>query len=322
MPAELFVTAASGYVPLSWAPEDGDLATVTPGGMAVVERGGLVRTLGGYDGVHELAWSPDAQVLAMCAEEGAFPGVRAISAHDGSPRWSYMPGKQYFDELRWSPDGRWIAAASLELIVLDAASGERHLRLSPFDLDQEVDEVAWSPSSRWLLLRGRSRRGDLEVFRVCAAADGEVAVVGSIGRDDYLGWTDDCDELFRDGADRLATRPTRITPRFRRSLAYTRDGAHAAAEGEAHVLWIERPGGVQRIDGHPRTITALVLTPRGDVATGCRDGGVRLVRAGTDVLHRHWQSAPGERVDSLAWAGDGAWLAVKSSTRVHLVPVA
>ena len=117
---------------------------------------------------------------------------------------------------------------------------------------------------------------------MCAAADGGTVATGPIGADDdYLGWTTAGSEPFCDGADRLATRPTAISPRFRRSLIYTGDGAHAAAEGEQHVPWVERPTGVLRIDGHPRTLTALVLTSRGDVATGCRDGAIRLVRAGS-----------------------------------------
>jgi len=181
---------------------------------------------------------------------------------------------------------------------------------------QEVDEVVWSPSSRWQLLRSRSGRRDLAAFRVCSAANGATVVIGSIGDEDYLGWIDGGDRLFSDGEDRLGARPTGISPRFRCSLAYTSDGAHAAAEGEKHVLWVERPEGVLRIDGHPRTITALALTARGDVATACRDGGVRLVRAGTDRLHPRWQLPPGEQADSLAWSEDGAWLAVKSRTRV------
>lgn len=320
MSAGSFITVAPGHISLRWAPAPGGLALVSASGVAVVERGGAVRVLGGHDGVHELEWSPDARVLAMSAAEGGFPGVRAISADDGSLQWSYVHRKESFDDLRWSPDGRWIAATSFDLLVLDAASGEQHLRLHPLDRTQEVDEVIWSPSSRWLLLRSRSRRSDLGAFRVCAAADGQAVVVGSIGDEDYLGWTDGDDPLFCDGADRLTARPTRIPPRFRRSLAYTSDGAHAAAEGEQHLLWIERPNGMQRIEGHPRTITTLALTPRGDVATGCRDGAVRLVRAGTDVLQQHWQCPPGDRPESLAWSDDGAWLAVQTSTRLHLVP--
>lgn len=204
--------------------------------------------------------------------------MRAISAQDGAPLWSHVPGRETIDELRWSPDGCWIAAIGSDVLVLDAASGALHLRLWPLESSQEVDELVWSPSSRWLLLRSRSGRGNLGGFRVCAATGGSAVVVGSIGDEDYLGWTDNgIEPLFCDGTDRLGARPTAITSRFRRSPIYTRDGARAAAEGEQHVLWIERPTGVLRIDGHPRTITALVITPRGDVATGCRDGSVRLV---------------------------------------------
>jgi adenylate kinase len=272
-----------------------------------------------HDHVGTLAWSPDARTLAISAVEGGFPGVRAISACDGSLQWAYARDNQHIYELRWSPDGRWLAVVGFDLLVLDGTSGELHFRLHPLDRSEEVDDVVWSPSARWLLLRTLSQRGDPGTFRVCAATDGEIVATGSIADDDYLGWTDGCDELFSDGIDRLATRSTCITPRFRRSLTYTPDGAHAAAEGEQHVLWIERPTGVQRIDGHPRTITALVLTPHGDVATGCRDGAVRLVLAGTDQLHRLWQMPPGERVEALAWTDDGMWLAVKSNTRVRLI---
>lgn len=317
MTSEPFVSVV-GHVPLSWAPDRGALATVTAGGLAILE-GGEARVLGAHHGVHELAWSPDARALAIGAEEGGFPGVRVISADDGAPIWTYVNALEAFDELRWSPDGRRIAALSSDLSVLDARSGELQLRLRPGG-GEAISEVVWSPSSRWLLLRGRSYRRDQPgAFRVCAAADGATVVSGPIADDDYLGWSAAHNEVFGDGADRLATRSTGISPRFRRSLVYTPDGVHAAAEGEQHVLWIEGPGGVLGIDGHPRTITALVLTPRGEVATGCRDGAVRRVHAGGEALQQCWRGAPGERVEQLAWASDGASLAVRASDRVVLL---
>ncbi len=320
MTSEPFVSVV-GHVPLSWAPDRGELATVTTGGVAVMARGGVARVLDGPCGPSELEWSHDARMLALGTEEEGFPMVRVISAHDGSPIWSYTAGRESFDMLRWSPDGRWLAALAADVSVLDAASGELHLRLHPSGNFRMLDEVVWSPSSRWLLYRNRSGRREPGAFQVCAAADGTAVASGPIADEDYLGWSGAHSEVFRDGTDRLATRATGISPRFRRSLVYTLDGAHAAAEGEQHVLWIERPGGVLRIDGHPRTITALVMTPRGEVATGCRDGVVRRCGAGSEGLQQCWQCAPGERVEQLAWASDGASLAVRASDRVVLLEV-
>lgn len=43
--------------------------------------------------------------------------------------------------------------------------------------------------------------------------------------------------------------------------------------------------------------------------------------AGGDELLLCWQAPAGERVEGLAWAEDGAWLAVKSDKHVRLVPM-
>lgn len=92
------------------------------------------------------------------------------------------------------------------------------------------------------------------------------------------------------------------------------DLAIVAADG---LRMLQRGGSVRLLGDH----TALILTARGDVATGCRDGAVRLVRAGSQQLQQLWQVPPGERIDDLAWSDDGAWLAVKSHARVYLVAV-
>lgn len=302
---------------LAWAPRRGHLATVGAGGVIVVDadRGGAARCLGDHGDVHELAWSPDARTLAMTAETD-FTGVRGISVEDGAPVWSHEQERERIDGLRWSPDGRWIACVMLGVAVIEAATGRVGLRV-----DEAIDEVHWSPTGRWLLLRARSWRRDPGELRVSAADGGITALSLRISDDDFVGWTDLGDELLRDGADRLGTRPTRIVDPYRRTLTYTRDGALAAAEGTEHVLWIERASGPRRIYGVPRTITAMTWSPCGDLATGCRDGGVRLVRADTEELQLHWRSPAGERVVALAWSADGAWLAVATDHHAYVLPV-
>jgi dipeptidyl aminopeptidase/acylaminoacyl peptidase len=304
-----------GYVPLRWAPDRAELATVSAAGVTLVDaETGTVRTLGDHGDVHALAWSPDARTLALAAES-SFPGVRAIAASDGAPPWSHEREPDCIDTLRWSPDGRWLAAVMLDAVVLDAATGRAHIRLA-----QTIDDLRWSPCSRYILVRSLSHSRHVPgQFRVHAVEDGRELHGGPLADDDYLGWTDAGAELFRDGATRLGAVSTRIVDRWRRSLTYSEDGTHVAAEGDRHTLWIETPDGIRSLDGHPRTILGLAWSSRRELATGCRDGCLRLARA-EGPLERHWSAPEGERTARVAWSGDGAWLAVVTEQRVCVLP--
>jgi WD40 repeat protein len=314
MPGEPAVTLelASADTRVCWAPGRNQLVTVTAKGLVIVdgERGWAVRELGEHAYVHELAWSPDARALALAS---GLPGIRAISALDGSPLWSHVEERESVRDIRWSPDGRRVAGLGYDVFVLDAATGRLCCRSWA-----TIDEIEWSPDSRWLLMRG-TWRGEGE-FRVCDPNDGQVVLTGAVHRDHWLGWSDAGEALFSDGAARLGAVAPGFDDRRARSSTFSRDGTHAAAEGDRHVLWVQRPTGVLRVEGHPRTITGLAWSSRGDLATTCRDREVRLVRADSEVLVSRWQTGSEVYVaGGLAWSDDGAWLAVWTRERLHVL---
>jgi WD40 repeat protein len=302
------------YVPLRWAPSRPELATVSADGVTIVDVATRsARPLGDHGDVQSLAWSPDARTLAIAAES-RFSAIRTLAASDGAPRWANEREPERIDTLRWSPDGRWLAVVMLGAAVLDAATGRVHVRLA-----ETIDDLRWSPCSRYLLVRSLSHsRYAPGRFRVHAVDDGRELHGGPIADHEYVGWTDAGAELFRDGTTRLGAVSTRIADPSR-SLTYSEDGTHAAAEGDRHTLWIDTPGGLRRLDGHPRTILHLAWSARRELATGCRDGGVRLVRADAP-LELHWRAPDGERTARVAWSSAGAWLAVVTEQRVCVLP--
>jgi Tol biopolymer transport system component len=132
------------------------------------DRSGLKRLTRepGHDGVP--AWSPDGRLIASFGTGGI-----VITRADGSHvRRIAIPVEGFPDELRWSPDGRWLSylvehcsyedprgyvtppCADLWVVRPDGTDGRRLL-------DRDVDMLAgpsyaWSPGSRRLVYEALS----------------------------------------------------------------------------------------------------------------------------------------------------------------------
>lgn len=315
MAAIVSVRVNQGYVPLRWCPQDVSLALNSNDGVTLIDpQSSDVRVLGDHGPVHEIAWSADAAWLALSAEDGGFQGARVISATHGGVRWSRELRTPRIDDLAWSPDGRALACASAdEVVVCSSESGDEWFRESFM-----ADQMTWSPCARWLLLQGRVCASTSE-YLVLDGQSGRTAKHGGIAEQDHVGWTTRGDEVFREDGARVGhVRSTIVVP-FRKSIVYSSDGGLAAAEGSEHTLWIERGSGPLSVLGHPRTIEALAWSPRGDLATACRDGNLRVVRRASDALEPLWHAPNGVSVRAVEWSADGAWIAARTTSDVYVV---
>src|SRR5207248_83697 len=63
--------------------------------------------------IHDLAWSPDGEILA-CAHVG---DVLLYSAHGQPPPEKWTPGRGHVTRLAFSSDGRWLAACTSDGLV-------------------------------------------------------------------------------------------------------------------------------------------------------------------------------------------------------------
>jgi Tol biopolymer transport system component len=160
-----------GFLRIAWAPDGRRIAYAAPvDGRAQLFVVGLDRSppvaLGPADlEGHDPSWSPDGRRIAFMG--GRFDEERAVYVVDsegaGSPvritpagRSALVPG-QAFAMPAWSPDGRWIAYAT---VVADA--DESHVFVVPSEGGEARDlsgpgtndwTPTWSPDGSWLAWR-------------------------------------------------------------------------------------------------------------------------------------------------------------------------
>lgn len=209
-----------------------------------------------------LRTAPDAQrplgpVTALVAAHGqaiacAQNGLFALRP-TGYRRLARLPLRPFAAAAR-EPDGALLVGGGVpaergELAVLSPAGALLLRRTVATDL---VYAVAWSPRPRTRLAAG--------------LADGRVLVL----------------DTFRDrGGQALAVRAIRAVHRHTapcRAVAFTSDGAAVVSAGlDGLLVRTELAGRGQRISqDHTAGVTCLAWTPAGTLASGARDGKVRL----------------------------------------------
>ena len=124
-----------------------------------------------YKGVHDLAWSPLADIVASISDNGTGYGrddttVVLWDPRTGAEVRSFNVGTLLFG-LDWSPDGKYLVASAAQeadhaLIILDAMTGEQlHNFEGHYDV---VTRVAWSP--RGDFIASSSSDGTVIIWRI------------------------------------------------------------------------------------------------------------------------------------------------------------
>jgi len=101
------------------------------------------------NGVNGVAWSPNGQRIASCAQDKT---VQVWNALDGGNMFTYHGHTDSVSAVAWSPDGTRIASASKDVQVWNAAGRGNPLiyRGHP----GFVNAIAWSPDSKRIVSAG------------------------------------------------------------------------------------------------------------------------------------------------------------------------
>jgi len=184
-------------------------------------RSRTIETIG-HRGACDIAYSPDARILATRSADGA---IRLWDADNGNFLHAIVAHDAAITGLTWSPDGTMLASASRDapVRIWDAATGRRLMVLKG---DAEFWSVAWSPTGRFLA--AGAARGMLHFWEF-ASKDGSESSRFATGRE---GW--------RPVARGVSTRAGRVADPDTsvESLAWSPDGVTVARESDSQLeIW-------------------------------------------------------------------------------------
>ncbi len=164
-------------------------ASVSPSGVraAFAIRGDIVtvprekgddRNLTRSPGAHDThpAWSCDGKQIAFFSDASGEYAMRIMSqdGHD-EPREIALKGSGFYEDLRWSPDGKHLSYAdnSRTIWILDVASGQQtKVDSDPMYGPVKVLHHAWAPDSNWLAYT-RNSSSFLNTIRLYSLKDGK-----------------------------------------------------------------------------------------------------------------------------------------------------
>ena len=344
----------SASMSVAFSPDGNSIATATDTGVRLLDvrpSAALPARLGSINSaIYSATFSPDRGHLASASHDG---NLRIWDLREtASPPLTLKLSEKPITSVAYSPDGSLLAANSNndldELRVWDVRRpGAPPAVFSGHKLG--ISSVAFSPAGR--LVASGSSDGTIRLWEVDApqnspvvldqhngvaaiafGRDGGQLLSGDDGGGIYL-WEvgrpqarPQILKLRADGTNPFQKSPPAeaqevdlsnldsLPPRGVRSVAFSADGAHAAAGGADGVvrLWdLNNVGrGPAELRGHERGVNSVTFRPDGKVLASCgEDGAVRL----WDV--RQPQAPPAvlralpEQVFSVAYSPDGLTLA-------------
>ncbi|MGH8235574.1 MAG: S41 family peptidase, partial [Steroidobacteraceae bacterium] len=127
----------------------GEIVTVPAAGGAFHN---LTRSTGAND--RSPSWAPDGKSIAWFSDlSGEYAlYVRALDS-SAAPRRIDVRGAGFYEDLKWSPDGRFLSFRdnSLTLYIVEARSGAlQRIAQEPIYTPSAAPRHSWSPDSHWL----------------------------------------------------------------------------------------------------------------------------------------------------------------------------